>query len=573
MRRYKRNRRRNEVATILDTLVTKLEFLIEGTPLETLVRLLNNVTIATQELGAATAGATAKIEGASVAATELAAKSEKTAAELKKTGHEAKEAGYGAEFFNEQMKHLKSTAMSFIGAFLGFEVVSKSVESFNEMSQAMAQVQAGLKSTGNAAGFTSDQLEGMAEKLQDTSTYEKADILKNVTAQLLTFKNVSGNTFSRAQQDIIDYGARFNKSGGELQQVSVQLGRALSNPAEALGALTRYGISFTEAQKKSIEAMVKGGDAAGAQSIILGQLEEKYKGSAQAAADAGAGPLIQFGNQLLSLTEIIGSLIVDALDPVVKRLSVFVSFLNEHKKATTDTIAVLVTLALAFLGVKTAITIVKVAGESWTALTKLGTLATKAWTIATTAWTVVTKIAAVATKAWTIATAALDAALAPISISVLLITVAIAGLTLGIILLVKWLMTLGPVFKKIWADIKNDFMLVVKFIEAGIDSIIGKFKEITGSIKNFGGDIKGLADKVKGIFGGSSSDNPPPIGAPSSNSTNSNITTTNSPVTTTVNLTVHANSSDAHHIGKVVTEHLTRHYKNAARSYDSGIAQ
>ena len=60
-----------------------------------------------------------------------------------------------------------------------------SLKAFDTQAKAIAQVDAGLKSTGNQVGKTSQQLQDMASELQNNSLFGDEEILKSATAQLL----------------------------------------------------------------------------------------------------------------------------------------------------------------------------------------------------------------------------------------------------------------------------------------------------------------------------------------------------------------------------------------------------
>lgn len=161
-------------------------------------------------------------------------------------------------------------------------LAAKSVQGAQEQAQAMAQVNAALKSMGAVSGKTSVELSKTADALELRSLYNADEILKKVTANLLTFGNVSGEVFDRAQQAAVDMSARL---GQDLQSSAVMLGKALNDPIKGLTALGRVGVQFTKGQKAQIEAMAEAGNVAGAQGIILAELERQFKGAAQAAAD------------------------------------------------------------------------------------------------------------------------------------------------------------------------------------------------------------------------------------------------------------------------------------------------
>ena len=188
-----------------------------------------------------------------------------------------------------------------------------SLKNFDTQAKAIAQVEAGLRSTANAAGYTSEQLQKMASELQNNSLFGDEAILKDVTAQLLTFTGIANEQFSRTQQVALDLATRLD---GDLKSASIQLGKALNDPVKNLSALSRSGIQFTDAQKKLINELANTNRLAEAQDVILGELEKQYGGSA-AAAKAGTGPLKQLQNTLGDITEELGAVIAEGLMPLV----------------------------------------------------------------------------------------------------------------------------------------------------------------------------------------------------------------------------------------------------------------
>jgi len=201
------------------------------------------------------------------------------------------------------------------GAVAGVgRMVGGTLKGANVQQQAEAQVQAGMKSTGNAAGFSMGQYKQMAGDLQKKSLFGDEDILKNVTAQFQTFTNISGNAFKNAQQNAVDMAA---KTGNDLKGISVMMGKALNNPIKGVSALTRMGVEFTDAQKEQIKYYQEAGDLASAQAIINKELQVEFGGSAEAAAKAGLGPMKQLGMTIGDLGETFGALLL----PAVNKLS------------------------------------------------------------------------------------------------------------------------------------------------------------------------------------------------------------------------------------------------------------
>ena len=208
-----------------------------------------------------------------------------------------------------------------------------SVKAFDKQQKALAQVESGLRSTGNAAGFTSEQLQKMAADLQGKTIFGDEVILKDATAQLLTFTNISGEQFARTQVAALDLATRLD---GDLKSASIQLGKALNDPVANLSALSRSGIQFSEEQKATIKSLAETNRLADAQTIILDELNKQYGGSAEAAALAGLGGITQLQNSLGDLGEEFGKIISDNIGPFVEKVKGLVEFLrsltNEQKK-------------------------------------------------------------------------------------------------------------------------------------------------------------------------------------------------------------------------------------------------
>jgi hypothetical protein len=215
--------------------------------------------------------------------------------------------------FGKSTKRLgKSMTMGLTApiAALGFTAV----KAFDEQAKAIAQVEAGLKSTGNLVGFTSQQLQQMASDLQSKTIFGDEEILKDATSQLLTFTNIAGDQFARTQKVALDLATRLD---GDLKSASIQLGKALNDPIANLTALSRSGIQFSKDQKEVIKSLTESGRLAEAQTVILDELEKQYGGSAEAAAKAGTGGLKQLANSFGDLQEEFGKIIVEFMPPII----------------------------------------------------------------------------------------------------------------------------------------------------------------------------------------------------------------------------------------------------------------
>lgn len=218
-----------------------------------------------------------------------------------------------------------------------------SVMAWDQSAKALAQVEAGVKSTGGIAGFTTKQLAGMAEQLTDISRLDDDEILSKLTAQLLTFTNIAGKQFELAQVAALNLSARLD---GDLQSAAIMVGKALNDPVKGLTAMGRAGVQFTESQKETIKALWETGQAAAAQNMILAELEKQYGGSSEATL-VGAGNVIQLKNSLGNLSEEFGRIIMEGISPFIDFLRDMVKGFMDLSEGTKKTIVIIGSLAAA----------------------------------------------------------------------------------------------------------------------------------------------------------------------------------------------------------------------------------
>jgi hypothetical protein len=218
------------------------------------------------------------------------------------------------------------------------------LKSWDKQEKAIAQVNAGLISTGNAVGFTSEQLQKMASDLQNTSLFGDEEILQDATAQLLTFTNIAGEQFARTQQAAVDLSTRL---GGDLKSASIQLGKALNDPVANLSALSRSGIQFSKEQKAVIKSLAESNKLADAQTIILDELARQYGGAGEAAAKAGLGGFKQLQNSIGDLMEDFGAIIAQAILPFVDKIKTMIASFKALSPETKKFIVILAGVAAA----------------------------------------------------------------------------------------------------------------------------------------------------------------------------------------------------------------------------------
>ena len=208
---------------------------------------------------------------------------------------------------------------------------SASVKAFQEQERAVAGVEAALASMGPAAGRSFQQLQASAEEMQRTLAVDADAVMGKVTANLLTFGNIAGDVFDRAQLAAVNLSARL---GTDLQSSAIQLGKALNDPIRGVTALQRVGVAFSAEQRDMIKAMVETGRAAEAQGLILAELERQYGGQAAAIAATTSGQTAAMALAWGDFKEAIGAVIVEVLPPLVSALTGLLQWLKNLDQET-----------------------------------------------------------------------------------------------------------------------------------------------------------------------------------------------------------------------------------------------
>jgi hypothetical protein len=175
-------------------------------------------------------------------------------------------------------------ALGFTGIVQGLKDAVAAAEEAQVANERIDAIAKSMDLFGTETKKTTDRIKQFAED-QELLVGVDAETIKATQAKLLTFKEITktagtmGGAFDRATilaQDLAAAGF------GEATSNATQLGKALNDPTEGISALTRVGLTFTEEQKKVIRSLQDTGDMAGAQEIILKELETQVGGTAAA---------------------------------------------------------------------------------------------------------------------------------------------------------------------------------------------------------------------------------------------------------------------------------------------------
>jgi hypothetical protein len=206
---------------------------------------------------------------------------------------------------------LAGGAVAGLGAVLG-----TSLNAAREAEQISAQLDNVIKATGGVAGVTKTSVDALSAALSTVTPIED-DVITGAQAMLLTFKEIGRDNFPRATEAVLDMATAMNRGGTpsaeQLQSAAIQLGKALNDPLTGMTALSKVGVTFSGEQKELIKTMAQAGNVAGAQRMILRELESEFGGAARAAGKTFSGQLEILENQLGNVQEEIGMALIPVL--------------------------------------------------------------------------------------------------------------------------------------------------------------------------------------------------------------------------------------------------------------------
>lgn len=213
-----------------------------------------------------------------------------------------------------------------IAAAFSFAAIQQFTQASLDAARAEVEQNARIGQIAESMGIFEGQAAAVTQRLIDMAQAQALNIgldedaIKNTQAKLLTFRNLAetadeaGGAFDRATMAAVDLAAA---GFGSAETNAVALGKALNDPIAGITALSRMGVQFSEDQKAMIQSLVDTGDMAGAQEIILAELERQVGGTAAATATNADRMAQHWAN----LQETVGLLLL----PVMENLAGFMS--------------------------------------------------------------------------------------------------------------------------------------------------------------------------------------------------------------------------------------------------------
>lgn len=321
-------------------------------------------------------------------------------------------------------------AMAGVGA-----VIATGIGETKDAAAGTAQLEAGIKSTGDAANVSVKGMNDLASAIQGYSGQTDDSIVKSEQL-LLTFTNIKNNgpdkIFDQATVASANMAA---KMGGDASSQAILLGKALNDPVKGITALTRVGVSFTQGQKDTIKAMIDTGNTVGAQKVILGELNKEFGGAAKAAGDSMPGELAKGQRAFEDLSQTVVETLLPIVRPIIDNLASTIKRLQPVFQSVASQVKGVLMPALAGLAsfLKTS--------KSWLLPLVAGIVTL---VVALKAYNAISGLVQIATKAWAAAQLLLNVVMDANPFG--LIVIAIAALVAGIV----WVATQTTFFQTIW---------------------------------------------------------------------------------------------------------------------------
>jgi len=214
--------------------------------------------------------------------------------------------------------------------YTAIRIIKSLTNAYFEQERAEVLLANRIRSTAAAAGYAASELKLMASELQKITIHGDEAIMP-MMSMLLTFTELNREIFPQATMAVLN----LSEELGGLKTASVMVGKALNDPAIGLTALQRVGIRLRDSQRDIINDLMEMNDVAGAQKVLLAELEVQYGGTAVAARQAAEGGLRALSMEFGDLKEKMGKLLVKAFLPFINQLYLLFAIINNLSPAVS----------------------------------------------------------------------------------------------------------------------------------------------------------------------------------------------------------------------------------------------
>lgn len=164
-----------------------------------------------------------------------------------------------------------------LGTLAGVGIFAKMRAEAMEAEQASNRLNAVLIATGQSAGLTKKQIDGLADSMAQSTQFDDESI-RNAASTFIKFGNIQGDVFKSGMKYAADWAAF---TGGDMTSAAQAIGKALQSPTEGLKAIERETGKLTWSEKEHVKTLMESGRLLEAQGVILRVLEKRIGGVAE----------------------------------------------------------------------------------------------------------------------------------------------------------------------------------------------------------------------------------------------------------------------------------------------------
>ncbi len=415
--------------------------------------------------------------------------------------------------FNAVLQSVKTIAAGVRNTLNGFE------STYNIQAAAEAKLAQVMRNTMNASDDEVESIKRLAAEQQKLGIIS-SEIQVAGAQELGTYlsKSASLKALMPVMNDMVAQQYGYNASQEQAVQIGSMMGKVMDGQ---VGALSRYGYKFTEAQEK----ILKYGNEQQRVATLAQVVSASVGGMNAALASTNVGQAKQRANEMDAIKQRVGKMYVDiqgALAPVFDKLHEKINtlvgwFENNFDTISTVCMGVATTIGVAFDVVANIVGgtidvfkwLYDVVSVGYPIMAGLGVaigglaivinaaaIKTAFLTGITKAWTVAQGVAAGATKIWTGAQAILNAVMTANPIGVIIALV--AGLVTGVALCWNKFAGFRAVILTVWDTVKGFGGVLKTFVLDRITGIIEGVGALGSAIaKLFKGDFSGAWDAAK----------------------------------------------------------------------------
>lgn len=199
----------------------------------------------------------------------------------------------------------------------------------------MAETSNVLAHMGSASGQTAASIGDYADSMA-RATGISDDLIQHGENVLATFANIGGKVFPAATTAALNMSTML---GQDLQSSVIQVGKALNDPIQGMTALSRVGVSFTQVEKDQIKAMQSHNNIAGAQAVIMSELNKQFGGAAVAAGSTFGGQLARLGVISDQFKEKLGLALIPMLSKLMSAFTPVIGALGSQMPAIMEKVS------------------------------------------------------------------------------------------------------------------------------------------------------------------------------------------------------------------------------------------